>query len=75
MTSEARAPIAKPPVVDPSSLEIGNDTDLGSGDEGFGPTPVALHGALHVTGTELRDESRSPLSAQGREQHVAELGE
>ena len=53
------------PVVNPSSLEIGDDTDLGSGDEGFGPTPVALHGALHVTGTELRDEHDKRLQLRG----------
>jgi endoglucanase len=53
------------PVVDPSSLEIGDDTDLGSGDEGFGPTPVALHGALHVTGTELRDEHDKRVQLRG----------
>ncbi len=53
-----------PPIVDPSSLEIGDDTDLGAGDD-FGPTPVELHGALHVSGTELRDEHEQKVQLRG----------
>ena len=49
--------------VDPSALEIGDDTDLGSGD--MGPTPVELHGQLHVTGTELRDASNKKVQLKG----------
>lgn len=54
----------RPAVVDPSSLEIGDDTDLGAGDD-LGPTPVALHGKLHVTGTELRDEHEQKVQLRG----------
>jgi endoglucanase len=53
-----------PPPVEPSSLEIGDDTDLGAGDD-LGPTPVELHGQLHVTGTELRDASDKRIQLRG----------
>ncbi len=52
------------PVVDPTTLEIGDDRDLGAGDLGK-PTPVALHGALHVTGSELRDASDKKVQLKG----------
>src|SRR3954466_12196515 len=52
------------PVVDPTTLELGDDTDLGAGDD-LGPTPVELHGALHVTGTELRDEHDQKVQLRG----------
>jgi len=52
-----------PPPPDPSTLELGNDTDLGA--EDLGPTPVELHGQLHVTGTELRDASDRPFQLKG----------
>jgi len=52
-----------PPVYDPSALELGNDSEVGAGD--LGPTPVALHGKLHVTGTELRDESDQRVQLKG----------
>jgi endoglucanase len=58
----SESPIETPP--DPSSYEIGNDDDLGAGDD-FGPTPVELHGKLHVTGTELRDESNQRVQLKG----------
>ncbi|HEY0462849.1 MAG TPA: glycoside hydrolase family 5 protein [Polyangiaceae bacterium] len=54
----------KPAIVDPSSLEIGDDTDLGAGDD-FGPTPLELHGKLHVSGTELRDEHDQKIQLRG----------
>ncbi len=50
--------------IDLSTLEIGDDTDLGAGDD-FGPTPVELHGRLHVTWTELRDESDKRVQLKG----------
>jgi len=51
-------------VVDPTALEIGDDSDLGAGDD-LGPTPVELHGQLHVTGTELRDASNKRYQLKG----------
>ena len=56
------SPVEKPP--DLSSLEIGDDSDLGAGDD-LGPTPVELHGKLHVSGTELRDESNQRVQLKG----------
>jgi len=58
------SPNQSPVAVDPSTLEIGDDTDLGAGDD-LGPTPVELHGALHVTGTELRDEHNQKFQLRG----------
>ncbi len=55
--------IETPPVVDPTTLEMGDDRDLGVAD--LGPTPVALHGALHVTGSELRDASDKKVQLKG----------
>ncbi|HEY3256479.1 MAG TPA: glycoside hydrolase family 5 protein [Polyangiaceae bacterium] len=51
--------------VDPSALEIGDDSDMGAGDDLGVPTPVELHGALHVTGTELRDEHNERVQLKG----------
>ena len=51
------------PAVDPSALEIGDDGDIGTDD--LGPTPVELHGALHVSGTELRDASDKRVQLKG----------
>jgi aryl-phospho-beta-D-glucosidase BglC (GH1 family) len=56
--------IEKPVVVDPTALEIGDDNDLGAGDD-YGPTPVELHGQLHVSGTELRDASDKRVQLKG----------
>ena len=53
-----------PTPVDPAALEIGDDNDLGAGDD-FGPTPVELHGQLHVSGTELRDASNNRVQLKG----------
>jgi endoglucanase len=53
-----------PPPVDPSTLEIGDDSDLGAGDLGR-PTPVSLHGKLHVSGSELRDASDKRVQLKG----------
>ncbi len=53
----------EPAKLDPSMLEVGDDGDLGSGD--LGPTPVQLHGHLHVTGTELHDESNARVQLKG----------
>ncbi len=52
-----------PPQLDPALLDVGNDGDLGSGE--LGPTPVQQHGHLHVTGTELRDESNARVQLKG----------
>jgi endoglucanase len=54
-----------PPQVafDPAPLEVGDDSDLGA-DE-LGPTPVELHGQLHVSGTELRDASDAKVQLKG----------
>lgn len=49
---------------DLSQLEMGDDTDRGAGD-GLAPTPVSLHGKLHVSGTQLRDESDQPVQLKG----------
>jgi endoglucanase len=49
---------------DLTQLEIGDDTDRGAGDD-LGPTPVALHGKLHVSGLQLRDESDRPIQLKG----------
>jgi len=56
------SPIEKPR--DLSQLEIGDDTDRGAGDD-LGPTPVELHGKLHVGGLQLRDESDHPIQLKG----------
>jgi endoglucanase len=53
-----------PTPVDPSTLEIGDDSDYGAGDD-LGPTPVELHGQLHVSGTELRDASNKRVQLKG----------
>ena len=50
--------------IDPSALELGDDSDFGAGDD-LGPTPVELHGALHVSGTELRDASDKKVQLKG----------
>jgi len=52
-----------PPPPDPSALELGDDGDLGADD--LGPTPVELHGQLHVTGTEIRDASDKAIQLKG----------
>lgn len=57
-----QSPVAKPR--DITTLEIGDDSDLGAGD-GLAPTPVELHGKLHVSGTELRDASDRPIQLKG----------
>ena len=57
------SPENKPVVIDPSTLEIGDDGDIGT--EDLGPTPVAQHGALHVSGTELRDASDQRIQLKG----------
>jgi len=54
----------KATVVDPSALEIGDDSDNGTAD-GLAPTPVAVHGKLHVSGTELRDAADKPVQLKG----------
>ena len=54
----------RPAVIDPTALEIGDDSDIGAGDD-LGPTPVELHGKLHVTGTELRDASDKRYQLKG----------
>ena len=50
---------------DPSPLEIGDDSDMGAGDDLGIATPVELHGALHVTGTELRDANNKKVQLKG----------
>jgi endoglucanase len=50
-------------VLDPATLDMGNDNDVGSGD--LGPTPVDVHGPLHVSGTELHDASDAKLQLKG----------
>ena len=57
-------PIEQPVVVDPSKFEVGDDNDYGAADD-MGPTPVELHGQLHVTGTELRDASDKRVQLKG----------
>ncbi|MEI9937256.1 MAG: glycoside hydrolase family 5 protein [Pseudomonadota bacterium] len=52
-----------PTPADPSSLEIGDDSDIGTDD--MGPTPVDLHGQLHVSGTELHDASDNRVQLKG----------
>jgi endoglucanase len=52
-----------PPPLDPVLLDMGSDSDVGNGD--VGPTPVALHGALHVSGSELRDASNNRVQLKG----------
>jgi len=49
---------------DLSQLEIGDDSDRGAGDD-LGPTPVELHGKLHVSGLQLRDQSDRPIQLKG----------
>lgn len=49
------------PSVDPD--DSGSDEDVGAGD--LGATPVELHGALHVEGTQLEDASGEPLQLKG----------
>jgi len=56
------AAVVTPPV-DPSTLEIGDDGDLGAGD--LGQTPVERHGKLHVTKSELRDASDKRVQLKG----------
>jgi len=55
-------PLPKPR--DITTLEIGDDTDRGAGDD-LGPTPVEVHGKLHVSGTELRDASDQRVQLKG----------
>ena len=50
-------------VLDPAALDQGDDSDLGT--DVLGPTPVELHGQLHVTGTELRDASDLKVQLKG----------
>lgn len=58
------SPGAEVPIVhDPSTLDLGDDTDLGA--EDLGPTPVELHGRLHVSGSELRDEHDAKVQLKG----------
>lgn len=57
-----KSPVEKPR--DLSALEIGDDTDRGSSDD-LGPKPVELHGKLHVSGLQLRDESEQPVQLKG----------
>ena len=52
-----------PTVVDPTELEIGDNSDIGIAD--LQPTPVSIHGALHVSGTELRDASDKAVQLKG----------
>ena len=54
---------APPAPLDASELEAGDDSDVGAGD--MGPTPVELHGQLHVTGSELRDASDAKVQLKG----------
>jgi len=54
---------AVPGVVDPVTLDQGDDSDLGAGD--LGPTPVAIHGQLHVVGTELHDANDQKVQLKG----------
>src|SRR3954462_408067 len=54
---------AEAPPPDPVQLDMGDGSDVGDGD--IGPTPVAMHGALHVTGTELRDASDKRVQLKG----------
>jgi hypothetical protein len=49
--------------VDPATLDQGDDSDVGADD--LGPTPVDLHGQLHVSGTELRDTSDEKVQLKG----------
>ncbi len=51
------------PPVDTNVLDMGDDTDVGDGD--IGPTPVEVHGQLHVTGTQLLDASNAPVQLRG----------
>ena len=61
---DAGSSSAEPPLpLDPTQLEVGDDSDVGAAD--MGPTPVELHGQLHVTGTELRDASDAPVQLKG----------
>jgi endoglucanase len=60
---DAGSASAAPVPVDPASLEVGDDSDLGA--EDLGPTPVHIHGQLHVTGTQLRDEADQSIQLKG----------
>lgn len=52
---------AEKPSVDPE--DTGSDEDVGAGD--LGPTPVEVHGRLHVEGTRLTDEAGEPVQLAG----------
>ncbi|MET0794535.1 MAG: glycoside hydrolase family 5 protein, partial [Polyangiaceae bacterium] len=52
-----------PPPPDPQLLDLGDNSDVGSGD--IGPTPVELHGQLQVVGSELRDASNNKVQLKG----------
>lgn len=47
----------------PEELDQGDDSDLGADD--LGPTPVSIHGQLHVAGTELRDAEGNRVQLKG----------
>ncbi|HEY3667667.1 MAG TPA: glycoside hydrolase family 5 protein [Polyangiaceae bacterium] len=49
--------------LDPATLDEGDDSDVGA--ENLGPTPVDIHGRLHVSGTELRDASDEKVQLKG----------
>jgi endoglucanase len=50
----------KPPI---EATDTGSNEDVGAGD--LGPTPVELHGRLHVDGTRLADEAGEPVQLKG----------
>ncbi|HKO47949.1 MAG TPA: glycoside hydrolase family 5 protein [Polyangiaceae bacterium] len=49
---------------DPSPLEVGDNSNFAAEQE-MGPTPVELHGQLHITGTELRDAHDKRVQLKG----------
>ncbi len=56
---EPQAPPAEP--VDPE--DVGSDEDVGAGEQG--PTPVEVHGQLHVAEAQLRNADGEPVQLRG----------
>jgi len=56
--------VEEPEVIEPVDPEdVGSDDDLGDGD--LGPTPVEVHGQLHVAEGQLRDAEGQPVQLRG----------